>query len=135
MINKNPHAECPYFIGDIYQTKSLVHPEARWPGTKWKSITTFLYGNTHQQAIGATGGAATVILTESQLPHITIPVMYAEKYGLALNGGTKAGYSIPFNPPPSTLYGCPDIGVTFGGNQPHENLPPYTTVYIWERIA
>lgn len=25
--------------------------------------------------------------------------------------------------------------ITLGGNQPHNNLPPYTTAYIWKRTT
>ena len=94
---------------------------------------------------GGTGGEATHILTNSELPDVsgTITMHHSgigtnihkvdgcftgssiidgsyRQGGTLLNADTQSIGNIHFS--------------NSGGNQPHNNMPPYLTVYMWKRI-
>ena len=93
-------------------------------------------GQTEFATVGKTGGKKTHTLTTQELPKFTPnPVgggswlciagaSGAITQGLAQPGTAWAGENVG-----------PIGGQTIGGNQPHNNLQPYITVYRWQRIA
>lgn len=83
---------------------------------------------------GATGGASNHTLTDQQIPAHTHSV---NNFGSG-SGGTYANYRFGYvytqtinnlSPTPSTTYQSGTTG------QSHNNLQPYTVVYMWKRIA
>lgn len=50
-------------------------------------------------------------------------------YGTKYNGKYKTASTT------SGAYSMQSVGYKFGGNDSHNNLQPYKTVYIWERTA
>lgn len=119
---------CPYGVGDILQTKNSAPPSQRWWGTEWQAIDTFLLGVGSSHQLGETGGEETHTLTVDEMPsHSHVyrrpPLFNAEIDGrdIGLYGNYR---STPINNDTSTT----------GGNKPHNNMPPYTVIYIWERI-
>lgn len=128
MIYAQAVIACPYEVGDILQTKSAMQPSERWPGTEWTAIETFLLGASIAHTAGSTGGEEIHTLTMAEMPqHRHAINTYAggvAQNGTAVQRGEGAGTS-------SVM-----IQTEYAGNsQPHNNMPPYTTVYIWERTA
>lgn len=86
--------------------------------------------------VGQTGGEKTHTLTTQELPKFTpnpagggswmcvAGASGAITQGLAQPGTAWAGENVG-----------PVGGQTIGGNQPHNNLQPYITVYRWQRVA
>ena len=120
-----------YPVGSIYISVNNTNPTVIFGGT-WEQIKDrFLLacGDTYKN--GEIGGEATHTLTNDETPahvHIVKGVTEDAPAGSSLytvNKTTRKGeYS-------------GNIGNTtsVGGNQPHNNMPPYIAVYIWERIA
>ena len=123
-----------YPIGSVYFCTVATDPNGVLPGT-WTLLTAgrFLVsaGGTGDYALGATGGAATVVLTEAQMPaHVHAPV---------------DGDSFVTNKTPASWQQTVGAGnlqlvnnnatASAGGNQPHENRPPYLAVNMWYRTA
>ena len=136
---------CPYDIGDILQTTNSKNPSERWNGTQWQAIETFLLGASSSHIAGSTGGEEKHTLAENELPVIdgefatavvgnhSIYGTTGHAYGAKLDGSTPEGSRKSWlNEEAQTQYG---YGYKFGGGQPHNNMPPYTVVYIWERTA
>lgn len=113
-------------------------------GTVWTRISDgrALIASSTARPVGWTGGSETVTLTEAQLPHITgqirdiasqsqnIPVSASGAFTASLSG---SGNGI------ATTYADPAtrdmITMSFGQDQPHDNLPPSRAVCRWERTA
>ena len=125
-------------VGMIVQSTTLDTMEkviAIYGGTTWVKIEgRFLLGESDEYTINSIGGEATHTLTVTEMPsHNHTIEAWSDK-------GVPAG---------STLHGIADYNSTnwynynyignnignTGGNQPHNNMPPYKVVYIWERTA
>jgi len=116
-----------YPIGSIYFCTAATDPNSALPGT-WALLTEgqFLVsaGGTGDYALGATGGEEEVTLTEAQMPSHNHGIYYA----LNRAPGTSAG---PTSAGDSTNEWLLDAG----GDEPHENRPPYLAVNMWQRTA
>lgn len=156
MIAGNPLAgPCPYDVGDILQTANAANPSTRWPGTEWAAITTFLLGASAAHPAGETGGAEKHTLSENEMPthnHSMQPDHYLVSWGTGaaqfgtIVSSTTWGQAQAYTESQWGGYGADasnqfaaDQGQTLttdtGGGQPHNNMPPYTSVYIWQRTA
>lgn len=128
-----------YPIGSIYMSINNVNPSNLFGGT-WELIKDkFLLGAGDTYTGGATGGTATVTLTEAQMPshsHAGINWYGGENMPLDLNTGTdyESGYALTWQNGTGNT-GQNLITNPAGGGQPHENMPPYLAVYIWKRTA
>lgn len=125
----NVYYPYPYYpVGFFYITDSDISPASIYGGT-WELIKDkFLLGCGDTFELGATGGEINHTLTVAELAS-----HYHNTY-TATNGiGT---YSIQFR---DTVIGTNVLSGVItndtGGNQPHNNMPPYLAVYIWHRIA
>lgn len=100
----------------------------------WQEITgRFLYGRSGSHQPGSTGGAETVALTADQNgphSHVVSRGFYSNaqgNYGIpgdSFKGGTSVEETW-------TIHSTENSGA----GQAHNNLPPYLSVYIWQRIA
>ena len=114
-----------YPIGSIYISVNTTSPATLFGGT-WTQITDrFLYCTTTSKT---TGGEANHTLTESEMPshsHIMPSVRSWIGDGniswIVDSGGTAAVEN--------------RATTNTGGGQPHNNMPPYFTVYAWYRTA
>lgn len=124
-----------YPIGSIYMSVNSVNPSTVFGGT-WEQIKdTFLLaaGNTYNA--GTTGGEATHTLTVEEMPS------HAHKLCSDIN---PDGSNKVMNPESNgtsnqdrvynNTYSWPNTYNT-GGDKPHNNMPPYLTVYMWKRTA
>jgi hypothetical protein len=95
--------------------------------------------NTRFDATGKTGGEEEVTLQLSQMPkHDHIPNRNTFDTANILLTRASDGSNTPANTDTNIgeinlydQYGIPDEE---GGDQPHENMPPYFTVYMWRRM-
>lgn len=118
-------------IGCIYQSTSSTSPATLYGGS-WTAIQErFILGqsSTYPTA-GDTGGEATHTLTISEMPsHSHEASVRVSKEQNAYSPNSLQGTDMWWND-----IGWVNIGDT-GGNQPHNNMPPYYVAHIWRRTA
>ena len=118
-----------YPVGSVYISTNNVNPNVLFGG-EWEQIEDrFLLACSSEYEAGSIGGEATHKLTAAEMP----------KH--AHNDGTDSSKAInaPLGGEASAIvyfeasYGT--RGTTeAGGDQPHNNMPPYIAVYMWKRI-
>lgn len=131
MIFANPmHRPCPWEVGDILTTENATPPAQRWPGTQWVQITDrFLYGSA---AAGTEGGEATHTLTENEMPSHRHPNGCRVQW----YNDTAKGFQVTWTDNANLSLDKETVYTWYvGGNQPHNNMPPYRSVYMWRRTA
>jgi len=147
MVTKNDLIDIIYPIGSIYMSVNDTDPSILFHGT-WERIKDrFLLASGDTYSAGSTGGEAQHTLTEAEMPrHRHLPYidgnMNDPKFRLFMGNDTwfnpDAGTSYfrvtgGFN---STEYKGFDANTNkVGGSQPHNNMPPYLSVYVWKRTA
>lgn len=116
-----------YPVGSIYMSVNTTNPGNLFGGT-WARITGrfLLAADDSSYKIGGTGGAATVTLTVAQMPK-------HKHYGVRryTNGTAGSGSTGSSTSSQSTDYYTDEAG----GDQAHNNMPPYLVVYVWKRTA
>lgn len=129
-------------VGSLYMSASPTSPAELFGGT-WEQIKDkFILAAGDTYAAGSTGGEATHTLTENELPVIDgswrVPVPYfhttqgvtGHAYGVTFSDEKE--YSLGAGEGLSNNYG---YGYKFGSGLAHNNMPPYTAMYIWRRVA
>ena len=118
---------CPYFpVGYVYISTVNINP-ATYFGGKWEQIKDrFLLACGNNYSNGAIGGEATHKLTIEEMP--------SHNHKLR---GSPSKYNVKIE---TAGYGDENTGNVFnmdntGGDQPHNNMPPYIAVYMFKRIA
>lgn len=140
-----------YPVGSIYQSMNATSPASTVGGT-WTQLKTFLYGAT---ASKKTGGEATHTLTVNEMPSHNhsgstggagghnhnvdgrIIAWYGPGGGNVLQGtGNYFGSVGAYGGQGTSSVGDHTHTIASnGGGQAHNNLPPYTTCFIWYRTA
>ena len=129
-----------YPVGSIYISVISASPAELFGGT-WEQIKDrFLLAAGNTYTAGSTGGEATHTLTVDEMPkhrhssnsymdgYATNTPLVTDQYCTWVNRGT------PNNNEPWGEDG--PVRTSFvGGSQPHNNMPPYLTVYMWRRVA
>jgi hypothetical protein len=129
---------CYFPIGYIYLSTSNVNPGQLFGGT-WKPIKDrflLLAGDTYKG--GQTGGEATHKLTINEMPtHKHEATMsWAQNQSHNHCAGTYAkSFSEGANPSEGTYQSSDERIGNAGGNQPHNNMPPYIVVYGWVKVS
>ena len=119
-----------FHIGYIYISSSSTNPADIYGVGTWQQIKdTFILAAGDTYAAGATGGETEHTLTIDEMPAHTHPLAgyYNSANGLnsvTLNNGSGTGGTASYTPVKSA-----------GGGAAHNNMPPYITKYVWERIA
>ena len=124
-VNETQHP-----IGSIYITTTNVSPSTIFGGT-WEQLKDrFLLACGDKYNPGTTGGEEEHTLSIDEMPshsHDTAnPNIIANDNGenpITFKNGTDARVSQNTR-----------ATVNVGGNLPHNNMPPYITVYVWKRI-
>ena len=104
-------------------------------GVTWVQIEgKFLLGQSTEYEINTTGGEATHTLTTDEMPSHTHGVELRYPNGLGGSSNTIIRGFTDYN---NFAYWSSNwTTVEFmGSDQPHNNLPPYRVVYIWERTV
>ena len=126
----------PHPVGSIYETTTLTTATAvgQALGGTWEVFGAgeVLVGvdstQTEFNAIGIHGGTKTVTLTVNQIPAHTHGYLASSTAGQ----GSSSGNGVVDT---SVNSGNLDYTERAGNNEAHNNLPPYTTVYRYRRIA
>lgn len=118
-----------YPVGSIYHSMNTTSPADSIGGT-WTKIKTFLYG---ADTANQTGGEATHTLTVDEIPShvhsININIQHSDGATTgseSLTSGLQVGGRRRYIDA-TTSDNC--------GGRTHNNLPPYTTCFIWYRTA
>ena len=121
---------CPYYpVGSIFLAVNNINPSSFFGGT-WEQIKDrFLLcaGSTYKA--GNTGGEASHTLTVAEMP--------SHNHEAVSTSGSDRGLALyPFSMIQQN-YRLADANVIrpTGGNQPHNNMPPYLVVYAWKRVS
>ena len=124
-----------YPIGSIYISTNATSPATLFGGN-WDEIHgAFLFANSALHKAGEIGGEEEHVLKEKE-----IPIHYHDEYV-----GNDGGYDSV----PEGYYGFTSIAYTSkntywakgsktseaGGGQAHNNMPPYLSVYMWQRVS
>ena len=116
-----------YPVGSIYMSVNSTSPSTLFGGTWEKIKDTFLLASGDIYSNGATGGEATHTLTIDEMPSHTHKTNMRHYQGSA----STTYYSSSW-----TNQKAVEIGIdNTGGDQPHNNMPPYLTVNVWKRTA
>lgn len=131
-----------YPVGSIYMSVNDVSPSTLFGGTWEKIEDTFLLASGSTFALGQTGGEKTHALTINEIPshehseNITSPYGGKAPFtGYYAGGNSVAGYCFSTNSGIVELNQTRIKTDTTGGDQPHNNMPPYLVVNIWKRIS
>lgn len=137
-----------YPVGSIYLSTNSTNP-SEYFGGEWEQwgkgrvpvgIDT---NDTNFNTVEKTGGEKTHTLIEAELPYIRGDFNF-HGAGSATVGQGCAGYFKPGAYRGNYRSGGSELGgagsydgfyFEFGGNQPHNNLQPYITCYMWKRTA
>ena len=125
-----------YPVGSIYMNVNSTNPGTLFGGT-WEQIQgKFLLGMSSSYPAGSQGGEESHTLTEAEIA----PHKHAMAYGPDSSaGGTGFPYGIAAGSATNSAggrgYGSNLGTFSAGGGQPHNNMPPYLSVYIWKRTA
>ena len=120
-----------YPIGSIYLSVNNTSPASLFGGTWEKIQDRFLLASGSSYSLGATGGEKEHTLTISEMPSHYHNTGATNHYNYATSGSnfyiTSSGYPVR----DITTNGA---GYT-GGDNPHNNMPPYLVVNVWKRIS
>lgn len=115
-----------YPVGAIYISVNAADPADLFGGT-WQAINgRFLLAQSDVYPAGSTGGEATHKLTVDEMPSHT------HKYGSMRQDAdpdTSGSHGYKW----SAINNSQTTEAT-GGNNAHNNMPPYIAVYMWERV-
>lgn len=113
-------------VGSIYMSMQATSPATLFGGTWVQMENRFLLGAGSGYVAGATGGEAEHTLTGNEMP--------SHYHLLAMN---QAGESEYWGPMCAAMQDGYMVNMTkpAGGDQPHNNMPPYIAVYMWRRTA
>lgn len=136
-----------YPVGSIYQsTNNFIDPNIKFGGTWQKLENVFLFASSSAYSLGAKGGEINHSLSVNEIPsHSHSPNISGHYFTTNLPVSTPSTARRKVTSSSSSSYygmtatGVNDISETsrttsIGGNQPHNNMPPYQVVHIWERI-
>lgn len=122
-----------YPIGSIYMSIQDTNPSVFFGGTweriaKGKTLVGVDENDTDFNASSKTGGEKNHKLVVSEMP--------SHQHRLTIKGGGNIGASgINWTTSSDMRYYSGDMIEAVGGNQPHNNMQPYYTCYIFVRTA
>lgn len=135
-LDKASLLDLTYPVGSIYMSVSNVNPSNLFGGTwvEFASGRTLVGVDTSQtefNTVEKTGGSKTHKLTIDEMP-IHTPKWNGYSAGSLYTGsGTSVTHALFGN---DTWNGSKANGIQpVGGDQPHNNLQPYITCYMWKR--
>lgn len=126
-----------YPVGSIYMSVNNTDPSLLFHGT-WERIKDrFLLASGDTYSAGSTGGEAQHTLTVDEMPrHYHKGMDIDGVFVFGWDGGTEVGFDFMRQTNYSGNKTTERLStLSTGGSQPHNNMPPYLTVYIWKRVA
>lgn len=126
-------------VGSLYISENATSPAELYGGT-WERIEgKFIMGASDTYPAGSTGGEAEHTLTRSELPRIREQLTGLAGYNANADGTDGVLKFVEENtrsnvqPGNSAKYAT--LTMSLGDSQPHNNIPPYYSMYIWRRVA
>lgn len=117
-------------VGKLWSSDDPTSPASIVGGT-WEQIKDrFILAAGDTYASGSTGGEATHTLTVDEMPQHIHSLGYMYKYA-----SDNTGFPQLVNNGTVCIHYEETFSENAGGNQPHNNMPPYFAVYIWKRVA
>lgn len=117
-----------YYIAAVETNPADLFGFGEWERVKGKMLMGVDEADTSFATAGKTGGEKNHTLTIAEMPNHHHPhpgqgywIYSSSQYLLPSGSGQRGAATTSVYPE--------------GGNQPHNNLPPYETVYIWKRTA
>ena len=127
-VQGKPLLDYIYPVGSIYMSMQAADPALLFGGS-WQAITDAFLLPAAQS--GQTGGEATHTLTVAEMP--------SHNHTIWDNGGSGSNsYHVWATTWKTTANSSAQKGNSInwaGGGGAHNNMPPYLTVYCWQRIA
>lgn len=124
-----------YPIGSIYLSLNDINPNKMFGGTweriKGKTLVGVDESDTDFKTSKLTGGEKTHKLTIAEMPSHTHDCKTYGNGGVSTKGGGLWGVTDAYGEATNQY---PSIYKT-GGDQAHNNMPPYYTCFIWYRTA
>ena len=126
-----------YPVGSIYMSVNDIEPSVLFGGTWEKIKDRFLLASGDTYAAGDMDGEAKHTLTANEIPNLGkfLALNWNNQVqhhtGVFSNGGFK---TLDRTMPTGDQCGESWINAK-GGEQPHNNMPPYLVVNIWQRIS
>lgn len=125
-VDAKIEAHTTYPVGALYISTDSKSP-AEIYGFTWERLKDrFLLAAGDTYAAGSTGGEAEHKLTVAEMPSHTHEFSVQNNYSNGSSGNDRelkrtntGGFAATYA----------------GGDQPHNNMPPYLAVYVWKRIA
>ena len=119
-----------YPIGTYYWSQKSTSPEELFGG-KWKTISgRFLFSTDSNHSVDSIGGEEKHTLTENEMPsHNHIYDKFNYDNWLWCN--SSGDYKVPYRTDSNFIYSTTTDYK--GGNEAHNNMPPYITAYCWRR--
>ena len=136
-VQKSELLNAIYPVGSIYMSVNSTNPQTLFGGTWVQLKDRFLLGAGDTYSNGATGGEATHILTNNEMPNhdhrvIVLPPNQSSQPAKSLDGKVASGSDYPY-------FSWGSDGNVYtdkaGGGEAHNNMPPYLVVYMWKRTA
>ena len=141
-----------YPVGSIYMSVAATNPGTLFGGTWQRIYGKFLFAADGNIQAGQVGGEAQHRLTEGELPKLRGGIMTGSGeslpdtngYGVFRSANGICSTTTPRHngqPTPDAWSTFPageayaGLEIVFGGGQPHNNMPPYLSVYVWQRTA
>lgn len=131
-----------YPVGSIYMSVNSTDPANLFGGTWQQLEDRFLLGAGSVYTAGNTGGEATHTLIANELPSVSGSFNIR-----GLSNGTNiitsasgvfaredAG-NVSSTTNNTSSQAASKVTMSFGGDQAHNNMPPYLVVYMWQRTA
>lgn len=118
-----------YPVGSIYISMVSTSPSTLFGGTWVQIKDTFLLAAGSTYAAGATGGEATHTLTVDEMPSHRIDLNAVNASLDEAGSGYHPAWVV------DKKYTAQVLSANIGGDQPHNNMPPYLAVYVWKRTA
>ena len=125
-----------YPVGSIYLSVNNTNPSTLFGGV-WQQIKdTFLLAAGDTYTAGSTGGEATHTLTKQEMPAHDHkgPARYDNDYVDNFPVASTGSYPQAIGAVPTASSHTLTL-TSNGGGQAHNNMPPYLTVYMWQRTA
>ena len=119
-----------YPIGTYYWSQKSTSPEELFGG-KWETISgRFLFSTDSNHSVDSTGGEERHTLTVNEIPSHNHNYDRFNYYSWVYCNNS-GNYRVPYRN--DTNFQSSNTTDNRGGNQAHNNMPPYITAYCWRR--
>ena len=137
-----------YPVGAVYISVNSTSPASLFGGT-WEQLKDrFLLAAGSTYSAGSYGGEATHRLTKNELPYVDGSLtshstelisnkasQWYNPQGVFSASEFFNGYASARDREGDSAPSLRKIVFQFGGDQPHNNMPPYLAVYMWKRVS